>query len=123
MKIITIDKKDCPYCDVSLEIKGDSDKSLFKWHLANHSITQVFYRTNDKIEELIANYAHDFRSERYDTEIMTIMLRDFWKKAIKESDEIQDLKNLVQALEYKVEACEMELQAEITSRGIDNTNN
>lgn len=37
--------------------------------------------------------------------------------------EIADLKNLVQALEYKVEACEMELQAEITSRGIDNTHN
>ena len=113
MKIITLDKKDCPYCDVSLEVTGDSDKSLFKWHLANHSIIQVFYRTNDKIEELIANYAHDFRSERYDTEIMTIMLRDFWKKAIEESDEIQDLKNLVQALEYKVEACEIELQAEL----------
>lgn len=37
--------------------------------------------------------------------------------------EIADLKNLVLALEYKIEACEIELQAEITSRGIDNTHN
>ena len=37
--------------------------------------------------------------------------------------EIADLKYLVQALEYKIEACELELQAEITSRGIDNTHN
>jgi hypothetical protein len=123
MKIITLDKKDCPYCDMSLEVKGDSDKSLFKWHLSNHSIVQVFYWTNNKIEEIIANYAHDFRSERYDEEIMTIMLRDFWKQANLENKEIQDLKNLIQALEYKIEEYELELRAEITSRGIDNTNN
>ena len=103
MKIITIDKKDCPYCDVALEVKGDSDKSLFKWHLANHSIAQVFYRTNEKIEELIANYAHGFRSERYDMEIITIMLRDFWKKAINESEEIQALKKHINMTKQNTE--------------------
>lgn len=123
MKLIDLKKEDCPYCDINLEITGDSDKSLFNWHLKNHSNSQVFYETNNKIEKLITEYAHDFRSKYYDEELMEIMLRDFWKKANLENEEIQDLKNLVQALEYKVEACELELQAEITSRGIDNTNN
>lgn len=81
--MILVNKKseECPYCDHNIKIEGDSDRSVWKWHLSGHNQIKQFYRANDKIEKLIANYAHDFRSERYDEEIMTIMLRDFWKRA------------------------------------------
>lgn len=87
MEIILIKKEECPYCDISLEVLGDENRSIFEWHLADHNITRQFYRTNEKIEKLIADYAHDFRSDKYDEEVMTVVFRDFYKKCVDVKDE------------------------------------
>lgn len=36
MKTINLNKENCPYCDITLEITGDSDRSVFNWHLGGH---------------------------------------------------------------------------------------
>lgn len=80
MQIINLKQEDCPYCNIDIKIKPDLDKSIFNWHLKGHNQIQDFYGTNDEIEKLISEYAHDFRSDRYDEETMIMVFRDFFKK-------------------------------------------
>lgn len=105
MKIITLKEEECPYCDINIKIEPDIDKSIFNWHLKGHNQIQEFYETNNEIEKLISEYAHDFRSDRYDKETMVMVFRDFFKKT-NNLEEIKDLKNYIQALEYKIESLE-----------------
>lgn len=97
MKTINFKKEECPYCDISLELTGDSDRSVFNWHLSKHGESLA----DDDYE--ISKLESEFNTNHIEIENPEWVKKLFHSKSDEEKQEVINLicKNVGELLKEK----------------------